>query len=216
MAYFIAAGTLQTMILLMGDDGPYDDLQGAERIAPGTLAEVLRRATDSVSLIATGGFDELATLLDTDQALIRTKIARLFLVGGCAEGFLPIDPRIKERYPERFGGTPDPAFGRLLTSGEGVIWLPGDVCLWRHWDEEKQAATLLSTLPAFCLARHPEPMPWLRLFRTVPARVTVDERGNITELTSNAPSPNLYVVVAVDGAALSRFLVAQLVSDSSA
>ena len=201
------------MILHLGPPDPYN---AAPQIAPGTLAEALRIVPEPVNLIATGGFDELATLLDTDQALIRTKIARLFLVGGRAEGFLPIDPRIKERYPERFGGTPDPAFGRLLTSGEGVIWLPGDVCLWRHWDEEKQAATLLSTLPAFCLARHPEPMPWLRLFRTVPARVTVDERGNITELTSNDLSPNLYVVVAIDGAALSRFLVAQLVSDSSA
>ena len=161
-----------------------------------------------MNLIVTGSFDELATLLDTDQALIRTKIARLFLVGGRAEGFLPIDPRLKERYPERFAGAPDPAFGRLLTSGEGVIWLPGDVCLWRHWDEETQAATLLSTLPAFCLARHPEPMPWLRLFRTVPARVSVDEAGALTELLVNAPSPNLYVIIAIDGAALSRYLLA--------
>ncbi|WP_309710092.1 hypothetical protein [Armatimonas sp.] len=198
------------MILQLGPPDPYDDAQGATQVAPGTLAEVLEGALEPVSLIATGGFVELLALLETNQALIRTKIARLFLVGGRAEGFLPIDPRLKERFPERFGGDPDPALGRLLTSGEGVIWLPGDVCLWRHWDEETQAATLLSTLPAFCLARHPEPMPWLRLFRAVPARVAVDEQGAVTELLVNAPIPNLYVVVAVDGAALSRFLMADL------
>ena len=195
------------MILQHGPPGAYDD---APEVAPGTLAVALDRAPEPVSLIATGGFDELAALLDSNQALVRNKIARLFLIGGRAEGFLPIDPRLKERYPERFGGDPDPSFARLLTSGEGVIWLPGDICLWRHWDEEKQEATLLSTLPAFCLARHPEPMPWLRLFRTVPARVAVDESGAVTELLVNAPSPNLYVVVAIDGAALSRFLVADL------
>ena len=196
------------MILQLGPSDPYND---APQIAPGTLAEALRLVTEPMSLIATGGFDELAALLETDRALVRSKIARLFLIGGHAEGFLPIDPRLKERYPERFGGAPDPAFGRLLTSGEGVIWLPGDVCLWRHWDEQKQEATLLSTLPAFCLARHPEPMPWLRLFRTIPARVSVDESGALTELLVNAPSPNIYVIVAIDGAALSRFLVAERV-----
>jgi hypothetical protein len=196
------------MILQLGTPDPYDDVP---QIAPGTLAEALRRAPEPVSLIVTGGFDELVALLDSDRALIRSKLARLFLVGGRAEGILPIDPRLKERYPERFGGDPDPAFARLLLSGEGVIWLPGDVCLWRHWDEEKQEATLLSTLPALCLARHPEPMPWLRLFRTVPARVAIDDSGAVTELLVNAPSPNLYVVVAIDGAALSRFLVANRV-----
>jgi hypothetical protein len=200
------------MMFLLGEGDPYDDAQGAEQVLPGQLAEALERAPEPVNVIATGGFDELLVLLEANQALIRSKVARLFLVGGRAEGFLPIDPRLKERYPERFGGDPDPAFGRLLTSGEGVIWLPGDVCLWRHWDEEKQEATLLSTLPAFCLARHPEPMPWLRLFRVVPARVAVDASGKLTELLVNAPSPNLYVVVAVDGAALSRFLVAEVVS----
>jgi hypothetical protein len=200
------------MMFLLGEGDPYDDAQGAEQVLPGQLAEALERAPEPVNVIATGGFDELLALLEANQALIRSKVARLFLVGGRAEGFLPIDPRLKERYPERFGGDPDPAFGRLLMSGEGVIWLPGDVCLWRHWDEEKQEATLLSTLPAFCLARHPEPMPWLRLFRVVPARVAVDASGKLTELLVNAPSPNLYVVVAVDGAALSRFLVAEVVS----
>ncbi|MCX6367435.1 MAG: hypothetical protein NTX57_12080 [Armatimonadetes bacterium] len=197
------------MNLLLGQGDPYDQ---APRVTPESLSETLRATPEPVSLIVTAEFEALDALLASDQALIRSKVARLFLVGGRAEGFLPIDPRLKERYPERFGGDPDPAFGRLLTSGEGVIWLPGDVCLWRHWDEEKQEATLLSTLPAFCLARHPEPMPWLRLFRVVPARVAVDASGKLTELLVNAPSPNLYVVVAVDGAALSRFLVAEVVS----
>ncbi len=195
------------MILQLGPPDPYDNAQGAEQVASGTLTDVLEGAPEPVSVIATGGFGELLALLEANQALIRAKIARLFLVGGRAEGFVPIDPRLKERYPERFGGEPDPVFGRLLTSGEGVIWLPGDVCLWRHWDEDKQAATLLSTLPAFCLARHPEPMPWLRLFRAVPARVAVNDSGAVTELFVNAPSPNLYVIVAIDGAALSRFMV---------
>ena len=195
------------MILQLGPPDPYDARQGVEHVLPGQLAEVLERVAEPVSLIATGGFDELWALLEANRALIRSTVARLFLIGGRAEGFLPIDPRLKERSPERFGGDPDPVLGRLLTSGEGVIWLPGDVCLWRHWDEEKQEPALLSTLPAFCLARHPEPMPWLRLFRAVPARVAVDESGAVTELMVNAPSPNLYVVVAIDGAALSRFMV---------
>lgn len=192
------------MILQLGPREPYSTVQS---VAPESLVEVLGTLPEPVSLIVTGHFDVLAALLDTDRALVRQKIARLFLVGGFAEGFVPVDPRLKERYPERFAGVPNPDFGKLLTSGEGVIWLPGDVCLWRHWDEEKQEAVLLQTLPALCLARHPEPMPWLRLFRTVPARVSVEETGAVTELVPNAPEPNLYVVVGIDGAALSRFMV---------
>ena len=87
---------------------------------------------------------------ERERALFREKVARLFVVGGVVNDYsrrgaegerLPIDPRLKERNPERFGPEGDPraadpvegaALGALLTSGEAVIWLPRDICLWRY------------------------------------------------------------------------------------
>lgn len=102
----------------------------------------------SVSLIVVGGFEIAANVLAREPVLFRAKVARLFLVGGHVNDYalpgragerLAINPRLREQHPERFapqgeGGalldTPD--LGHLLTSGEGVIWLPRDVCLWRY------------------------------------------------------------------------------------
>jgi len=172
-----------------------------------SLRETLLDAPEPVNLIVTGAYDSVVALLDTEPALIRSKVARLFLLGGRAEGFLPIDPRLKERFPAPFETPPNPYFCRLLTCGEGVIWLPGDICVWRHWDEAVQEASLLSVLPALCLATYPDPTLWLRLFRAVPTRASVDESGALTELLSSPPNPNCYTIVALDGIALSRFLV---------
>lgn len=176
------------------------------------LRALLDAAEVPLNLVVVSQFAAAAALLAEDQPLFRRAVARLFLIGGKSEPFLPIDPRLKERYPELFESAPDPAFGALLTSGEGVIWLPGDLCLWRHWDEALQEARFLSALPAFCLATLPEPLPWLRLFRTIPARVQVDARGTVTAVEPSSLVPNCFVVVAVDGAALSRFLTANTVS----
>lgn len=120
------------------------------------LMESLRRSSEPVSVVAVGGYGIVADVLARDRALFREKVARLFLVGGyvneytaTAKGTLPprtlteripIDPRLRERNPERFTVQGDPraqgreqkAFGQLLTSGEGVIWLPRDICLWRY------------------------------------------------------------------------------------
>lgn len=114
------------------------------------LLDALREAEEPVSLVVTAGFAGVAEALAADRALFRRTVARLFLVGGHANDYalperagerIPIDPRLKERNPERFDPAGDPrvadpeeraALGTLLTSGEGVIWLPRDVCLWRY------------------------------------------------------------------------------------
>lgn len=116
--------------------------------ADGLLA-AMRDADGPVNLIVTGGFGVVSAALDADKAGFREKVARLFLVGGHVNDYgdfgrgavgerLPIDPRLRERNPERFAPSGDSrlcagtAFARLLSSGEAVIWLPRDVCLWRY------------------------------------------------------------------------------------
>lgn len=200
--------------------------------------EALRAAAEPLNIVAVAGFTLLAEVLRSDRALFREKVGRLFLVGGHANDYaiprregerLPIDPRLKERHPERFspygdlrlsgfGSPPTPselgagppaspgnlAFAELLTSGEGVIWLPRDICLWRYsaqqtlsdggvlsdwllrelfWAKLQDGAdrfaagdapVLLSALPAFLLATQPDPLGWLRMFRAVTARVEAD------------------------------------------
>ncbi len=102
----------------------------------------------SVSLIVVGGFGMVADVLAREPGLFRAKVARLFLVGGHVNDYaLPgraservaINPRLREQHPDRFAPHGDAraplgttALSRLLTSGEGVIWLPRDVCLWRY------------------------------------------------------------------------------------
>lgn len=218
------------------------------------FADALDRVTCPVNVIAVGGYEGVASALLADRARFRATIARLFLVGGFANdyaayptgGRLPIDPRLRERLPERFAATGDGrapfespqarAWARLLVSGEGVIWLPRDICLWRYFapgllagggataefllkeaarkpDETagEQGPVYLSALPALLLAQEPDPFTWMRLFRAVTARVEADfETGRITALTTRGDAPNLYAVVAIDGAALTKMLTARL------
>ncbi|GEM_PF-789718 len=114
------------------------------------LLEALRAADEPVNLVVTGGYAAVRAARERERALFREKVARLFVVGGVVNDYsrrgaegerLPIDPRLKERNPERFGPEGDPraadpvegaALGALLTSGEAVIWLPRDICLWRY------------------------------------------------------------------------------------
>lgn len=113
------------------------------------LRKALADAPAGINLVVVGGYGVVAELLASDRASLREKGARLFLVGGHANDYasgsvgderLPIDPRLKQRNPERFAPGGDPrvgaeqraAWASLLISGEGVIWLPRDICLWRY------------------------------------------------------------------------------------
>lgn len=110
------------------------------------LREALADAPEPLNLIVVAGYAAVAEVLEREPELFRTRVARLFLVGGFVNDYaapeplrLPINPRLREGAPERFRGPIDsraapeaPAFGKLLTSGEGVIWLPRDISLWRY------------------------------------------------------------------------------------
>lgn len=208
------------------------------------IADFLRGADEPVNVVAVANVVPLAALLQTDRALFREKVARLFLVGGHANDYgtartegerLPIDPRLEERHPERFAPTGDPrqtdaereAFGELLVSGEGVIWLPRDICLWRYAAPQiladggtacefllrelffanlqalpdrfvaGDAPVLLSALPAFLLATQTDPLGWLRLFRTVTVRV--EANGDTGRVTGIAAKHNRPNAYAVVG-----------------
>jgi hypothetical protein len=227
------------------------------RGAPG-LAQALADAPEPLNVVAVGGYGAVAAALDADKGLFREKVARLFLVGGYVNAYaeagrgterVPLDPRLKERHPERFAPVGDPripspeeqrAFGRLLTSGEGVIFLPRDICLWRYAAPQTlrdggplsefllrelffanlpaatdryaaaSAPVLLSALPALLLAAQPDPFSWMRLFRAVTARAEADEDGRVASFQTKTDAPNLYAVVGVDGAALGRVLTQRL------
>lgn len=201
------------------------------------LIRALRAAPDPVNLVVAGAYPMVADVLQTNQPLFRQKVARLFLVGdhvnryaGAANGEagisrLPIDPRLRDRFPERFAPGGDArirgphtlrAWASLLTSGEGVIWLPRDVCLFRyaapgvlegggplcdflrrelfwanlpHFADRYRAAdapVLLSALPALLLATQPDPFGWMRLFRAALARVETNESGKVSAFSSAA------------------------------
>ncbi|MES2459945.1 MAG: hypothetical protein V4671_05120 [Armatimonadota bacterium] len=200
-------------------------------IAPGEeLASFLRDSVEPLNIVVVGGYRVLADLLFTDQALFREKVARVFLVGGLVNSYtpedtaerLPTDPRLRQRHPERFSASGDPrlrtepaeqvAWAKLLTSGESVIWLPRDICLWRYaapgilenggaltewllrelfWANQQtipdrydaaDAPVLLSALPALLLAVRPDPFAWMRLFRVLAAHVETDSETG--EVTS--------------------------------
>lgn len=210
------------------------------------VREALETASEPLSLVVVGGYEAVAGALREDPTLFRSNVARLFLVGGYVNDYtgaqedpgteragperLPTNPRLREMHPERFAGALEAragtAFGTLLTSGEGVIWLPRDVSLWRFaapgmlggggpvaellLRETGGQTVLLSTLPAVLLAHRPDPFAWMRLFRAVTARVAVEESGAVKTFTTRTDAPNLYVVVAVDGTALSRLVAAGL------
>ena len=178
------------------------------------LLLALESAPEPVNLVVVGGYGAVFAIWEADPARFRERVARVFLIGGALSPFVPIDPRLAERHPERFSANGDSrvgdreSFAALLTSGEAVIWLPRDVCLWRcDVMDLTDAPTLLSALPAFCLARRPDPLPWLRLFRAIPSRVTADGSGKVTAFEPKSDAPNLYAVVGIDGAALNRELI---------
>jgi hypothetical protein len=197
-------------------------------IAPGApLAKYLQDSDEPVTVVVVGGYRVVADLLLADQALFREKVARVFLVGGQVNSYapdtaverLPMDPRLRQRHPERFGEVGDPrlrndpaeyaAWAKLLTSGESVIWLPRDICLWRDaapgvlenggtitewllqelfWANQQSipdrydaadAPVLLSSLPALLLAVRPDPFAWMRLFRVLAAHVEADEGSGL-------------------------------------
>ena len=111
------------------------------------LINSLRDAPGPVNIVAAGGFAVVADVLRAVPELFREKVARLFLVGGNANDYgdletrrLPIDPRLRDHFPGRFvseglaenSEDESSTWGTLLTSGQGVIWLPRDVCVWRY------------------------------------------------------------------------------------
>jgi hypothetical protein len=187
-----------------------------------------------VNLVVIDSFDSVYNLIEQDRDFFREKVARIFVIGGHINDYenkierVPIDPRLKEQHAERFAPRGiDRALGKLLTSGEAIIWLPSDICLWRYAApqlleesklEEVRAAlaslksengndhspVLLSSFPAFFLAYQPEITLWLRLFRAIPARLECDENGGIIGFETKPANPNLYVVVAIDGTALTK------------
>ena len=184
------------------------------------LRTSLEKMSEPVNLVVVDGYAAVTSLL-ADQTWFREKVARIFLVGGKLAPFVPLDPRLQERSPERFSPDGDPritepeAFSKILNSGEAVIWLPRDVCLWRcDLMGITDGPVLISALPAFLLATLPDPLPWLRSFRTIPARVEADDSGKIGIFEPKAVSPNIYVVVGIDGAALNRRLIAALTASS--
>ena len=170
-----------------------------------------------------------------------------FVVGGRANSLdsshFPIDPTLRDAYPQRFAGEEDPAWDHpgfwnaILASGEGIIWLPRDLCIWRfdavgmlsgnpnplaQWllgryvasGADTEGRMLLSAIPAILLSETPEPMLWLRMFRTETVRIERDSAGK-RRMDRNAPSPNAHCVVAVDGVALNRFLVHRIRSSGA-
>jgi hypothetical protein len=193
------------------------------------IKKCLESQYSPVNIVAMSGFDIILDLIEQDRDSFRGKVARVFVVGGHINDYenkierVPIDPRLKEQNPERFVPKEiDKALGKLLTSGEAIIWLPSDICLWRYAapqlleevrvalerleieNGDNHSPVLLSSFPAFCLAYQPDITLWLRLFRTIPARLECDENGGIIGFETKPIIPNLYVVVAIDGTALTK------------
>ena len=184
------------------------------------LAAFLDAAPEPVNVMIVGGYAMLARVLRENQPLLREKMARLFLVGGHINSYdetkaadtiyVPLDPRLRDRFPAHFTAYGDgrtmqnrEAWAQLLTCGEGVIWLPRDVCVfrfaapqllhggndlceflrrelfWAHLPTASDryaaadAPVLLSALPALLLATQPDPLFWMRWFRATLARVEI-------------------------------------------
>jgi hypothetical protein len=226
------------------------------------LTNLLAAQDQPVNLIVVAGYTLVAAVLAETKELFREKVARLFVVGGYANVYgdadasvrrLPIDPRLRERYPRRFGADGDPRLPKaeragwavLLTSGQAVIFVPRDISLWSYaapgllagggacsdfllrelfWrhlpvSADRYAATeqpvLLSTLPAMLLAVKPDPFIWMRLFRVITARIEVDTSATIASIDSASTAPNLYLIAAIDGQALGKFLTPLLRDDTA-
>ena len=200
---------------------------------PGEALAVLDR---TASWIVAGSHSTWCGLIAGKRDEYRRRIARTFVVGGHANSAdgeaIPVDPRLREAHPERFGSAGDPrvpdanALASCLVSGEGVVWLPRDTCLWR-FDAAGMLSeiggvgpavldllserfpgfdrVLMSSIPAWLLAALPEPMAWLRWFRIETARFDRE-----TGLVFGVSNPNLHVVAGVDGHLLNRRIVGVL------
>ncbi len=242
-----------TMLALPGDSpralvGPvpvHDGLRDLANAAGCSVAIVERiEALEPThwTVVASGYAEGLPGSGTFDRDCIRRWTSRIFVVGGianfCNIGIFPIHPRLSDLHPERFGPGEDPrwldasAWNTLLASGEGIIWLPRDICLWRYdatgmlplvenslarWLLEHAGPNgsslsdivLMSSTPAFCLAEMPDPMPWLRLFRT--ELLTIRNNSERQRIVSrDQQPPNAYAVVAIDGTALSKTLTHRL------
>lgn len=205
-----------------------------------TLFEIESVKGEDATWIVTSDYMKAARILDWKTTDIRSKVKRLFVVGGqlnnygATEQDFRFSPRLRQSNPKFFQSTGDPrvldsdALSRLLVSGESIIWLPRDVCLWRYsaaeifamgpnpvnqWlvrrHEECDGGSmpvLLSSLPAFCLSVSPDTMPWLRLFQTSMARLSVAGNGGCVQTDLKSADPNAYVVTAMDGFACGKLI----------
>ncbi len=115
-------------------------------VGPASVADALAALNTPANLIVVGGYETVTSALDADRAGFRERVARCFVIGGVANDYtrgragerIPIDPRLRDRHPDQFTPSGDDrvrdkhAWGRLVTSGEGVIWLPRGISLWRY------------------------------------------------------------------------------------
>ena len=214
------------------------DLCGESRSR--VYTDVITIAESPANWIVTSNYDAMLPIIQREPSMRRLGIERLFVVGGHANDYslhdqpLRIDPRLKEREPIRFSPDGDTrcaeseAYQALLLSGEAVIWLPRDICLWRYaapqifelgpnpvnaWLVSLLAAergtgepVLLSSFPSFCLSVTPDTMPWLRLFHTVLGRVEVSPLNGRVTPTITQMNANAYIVTAIDGFACGKFI----------
>lgn len=205
-----------------------------------TLFDVESVKGEGATWIVTADYAMASRILDWKTNDIRSKVSRLFLVGGqinnygASEQDFRFSPRLRQSNPEFFQSSGDPrvldsaALNRLLVSGESIIWLPRDVCLWRYSAAEifalgpnpvnqwllrrhveytgQNKPVLLSSLPAFCLSVSPDTMPWLRLFQTSMARLSVTGNGGSVHTDLTTADPNAYVVTAIDGFACGKLI----------
>ena len=90
-----------TFDLLFLEASPQYDLIGICESRE-TLYECLDAASELVNLIVHTDYEMVLELIEQDKAWFRDKVARIFVIGGQAGGFVPIDPRLKERHPKYF------------------------------------------------------------------------------------------------------------------
>jgi hypothetical protein len=218
-----------------------------------SLPTLLAGEPAPVSVVVVGGYGAFDEMRRTQAEIMQSAVLRQFLVGGHSNNYgndtlrLSIDPRLRRLMPERFAASGDPrvplaereAWARLLTCGDGVIWLPRDISLWRYAAADvlfeggpladllcrelfyrhlqtgidryvaASKPVALSALPALLLAVEPDPFAWMRLFRVETARVETDG-GAVSTVVTAGDRPNLYAVTAIDGAALGKLLTAGL------
>jgi len=231
-------------VSILAPDEHHDDIRELMTLceaAPDCLHSNIADVSEApANWIVTSYYAAMLPIIQRTSAERRKVIERLFVVGGHVNDYslqdqpMRIDPRLKERDPMRFAPSGDhrvsdeAAFAMLLRSGEAVIWLPRDVCLWRYaapqifelgpnpvnaWlvnrlvtERGEGVPVLLSSFPAFCLSVTPDTMPWLRLFHTVLGRIELSPlSGRVTPIIAQQDA-NAYIVTAIDGFACGKFI----------